>query len=145
MNADSTSGGADNVTIKQLQELVDSWAALRSEIDDIKDILEEKNKVKMGMEGKLVSIMNELDMQKFSGLVGRVELRKVDYVTLPATEEAQMQFFEYLKETDQFDQLASVHHQKLQSWYKSLIEEKGLVPVPGLDPMKTRYEIRKGR
>lgn len=136
---------ATTVTVSGLQELVDQWAMLRQEIDEIEEIVSEKQKKKKEFEGRLIEIMKELSLDKFVGKFGKVELREVNYVTLPATEEAQIEFFNYLKETNQFDMLASVHHQKLQSWYKNKIEEEGLVPVPGLEPMKTRYEIRKGR
>lgn len=135
-----------SVTVNELQALVDSWALLRSEIDDIKEILEERNKIKSTLEAKLQSIMSQLDLDKFVGKSGaKVEMRKVDYVTLPATEEDQAAFYGWLKNTGQFDMLASVNHQKLQSWHKAFVEENGLKPVPGLEPIKTRYEIRKGR
>jgi hypothetical protein len=131
--------------VSDLQELVDKWALIRQEIDEIEEIVSVKNKEKSAIEMRLIEIMKELSLDKFSGKFGKIQLREINYVTLPQTEEQQAQFFNYLKSTDQFDMLASIHHQKLQSWYKNKIEEEGLVPVPGLDPMKTRYEIRKGR
>lgn len=135
-----------SVTVNELQALVDAWAMLRQEIDEINDIVESKTKVKTQLEAKLQTIMQELKLDKFVGKLGvKVEMREVDYVTLPATEEAEAEFYGWLKSTGQFDLLASVNHQKLQSWHKSFVEENGLKPIPGLEPMKKRYQIRKGR
>lgn len=137
--------GATTVTVPELQDLVDKWAMIRQEIDEIEEIVSGKQKQKTAIELRLIDIMKELALDKFTGKFGSIQLREINYVTLPQTEEQQAEFFKYLKSTEQFDMLASIHHQKLQSWYKNKIEEEGLVPVPGLDPMKTRYEIRKGR
>lgn len=136
---------ATTVTVSELQELVDKWALIRQDIDQKEEVISGLQKEKQAIEFKLIEIMKELSLDKFDGKFGKIQLREVNYVTLPQTEEQQAEFFNYLKSTDQFDMLASIHHQKLQSWYKNKIEEEGLVPVPGLDPMKTRYEIRKGR
>lgn len=137
---------ATSVTVNELQELVDSWARLRQEIDEIEDIGSEKQKLKKELEVKLQAIMQELQLDKFVGKLGvKVEMREIQYVNMPQSPEATQEFFEYLKSLGQFDLMATVHYQKLQSWFKSHMEEQGLKPIPGLEPAKTRYEIRKGR
>ena len=137
---------AKSVTVNVLQELVDSWARLRQEIDEIEEIVSDKQKLKKELEIKLQAIMQELELDKFVGKLGvKVEMREIQYVNMPESPEKTLEFFEYLKSLGQFDMMATVHYQKLQSWYKSHMEECGLKPVPGLEPAKTRYEIRKGR
>jgi hypothetical protein len=137
------------VTVTDLRKKVDRWheltrakkaIELQSE-NDIKPIQDELNKVI----GELTLIMEAMDLDRFDGSIGKVSLVTQDYVSNPATEEAKAAFYQHLKDEGVFEEMVSVHHQKLNSYYKNKLEEavknQEALNIPGLEP-KTRKEIR---
>jgi hypothetical protein len=134
------------ITVEQMKSKVDEWHAKRSEIDVIKETLEEKNSELRKIDGELFAMMEELNLKKFEGNLGKVQLIEQDYVNMPEDEEKKALFFDHLKEIGEFDQLITVNYQKLNSWHKNKREELGeFYSPPGLEMPKTLKQIRKGR
>lgn len=132
------------ITVKQLQEKVDEWHLKRKQIDEIKDVLEEKNKELNKLQFELFEMMEALEIHKFEGTLGKVQVFEIPYVNMPQDDKKQ-EFFNFLKDQGEFEDMATVHHGKLNSWFKSKLEEDPLFVAPGLDEPKIRKELRKGR
>lgn len=135
------------MTVVELKAKVDEWHAKRRECDDADDVLSAKNKELEAISLDLVKIMEILEIDKFEGSNGqKVRLHEDEYVTLPADEEKKAEFIQYLKDLGQWDNFATIHHHKLQSWHKAQQEEHGaMFMAPGLDLPKVRKSIRKTR
>lgn len=134
------------ITVNELRLKVDEWHTVRKEADAIDEQLSDKNKEleKIGFE--LIKIMEELGIEKFEGTLGKVRLHEDEYVTMPQTEEGKAEFINYLKELGEWDNFATIHHQKLQAWHKAKQQEHGsMFMAPGLELPKTRKSIRKLR
>lgn len=137
----------EDVGIKELQSKIDAWHLVRREIDKLEDQKSEFTKSRLQLEAQISEIMVQLDLKSFKGNEGSIQLREVQYVNMPETDQQRTELFDHLRETEQFDALATVHYQRLNSWFKSKTEENGGLPpiIPGLDAPKIRYELRKGK
>jgi hypothetical protein len=137
-----------DVTIAEMRDLVDEWLTLREEVQEKQEEVKELNKALTPLTQRLAELLDSMDLTRFDGYKGKVNLVKVDYVSNPATDEERLAFNEYLKREGIFDEMVSVHHQKLNSFYKHKLEEAiehgHELNIPGLSP-KQRVEIRKGR
>lgn len=138
----------DNVTVKNLRAKVDHYLDVRQQIKDLETQASDLNKTLQPVIQELTEIMEAMDIDRFEGSKGKITKVKIDYVLNPATDEQKEAFNQYLKDKGIFDEMVSVHHQRLNSFYKSeleqAIEEGRELSIPGLEP-KQRIEIRKGR
>jgi DNA repair ATPase RecN len=136
------------ITVQALRAKVDQWHTIRARIKDLEEQQSELNKQLQPITAELVEIMEAMDLTRFEGSMGKINMLTIDYVSNPQTEEDKAAFYNYLKNEGLFEDMVSVHHQRLNSYYKSKLEEaieKGeQLNIPGLEP-KQRKEIRKGR
>lgn len=140
---------SEDITVASLRAKVDQWHKLKSEVKAIE--LEAENKIEplnkslRATEGELIQIMDTMDIKKFEGSLGKITMLEIDYVNNPASEEAKQAFYDYLKREGIFEEMVSVHHQKLNSFYRTKLEEaiknQEVLDIPGLE-QKTRKEIR---
>lgn len=140
---------SEDITVASLRAKVDQWHKLKSEVKAIELEAETKieplNKSLRATEGELIQIMDTMDIKKFEGSLGKITMLEIDYVNNPASEEAKQAFYDYLKREGIFEEMVSVHHQKLNSFYRTKLEEaiknQEVLDIPGLE-QKTRKEIR---
>lgn len=139
---------SEEVTVKGLQAKIDKWFSIRELIKQLDDKIADLNKLLTPLANELISVMDIMELKRFEGTHGKVNLITVDYVNNPQTEQDKEAFYNYLKDEGLFEQMVSVHHQKLNSFYKSKLEESEEAGtefhIPGLEP-KQRKELRKGR
>lgn len=137
-----------DISVQALRAKVDQWHTIREGIKAYEEKISELNEQLAPLTKELIEIMEAMEISRFEGSKGKINLLKIDYVNNPQTEEDKAAFFKWLKEKNLFEDMVSVHHQKLNSFYKSQLEEsieKGEpLNIPGLEP-KQRLEIRKGR
>lgn len=136
------------ITVQALRQKVDQWHTMREQIKSLEAEIKSINEAMQPLTLELIEIMDAMDLTRFEGSLGKINLLTIDYVNNPQTEDDKAAFFNYLKNEGLFEDMVSVHHQKLNSFYKSKLEEaieKGeQLNIPGLEP-KQRKEIRKGR
>lgn len=136
-------------SINGLRDKIDSWHKAKAEIkrleSELEDALSPLKEQLSKAEKEILQVMEAMELDRFDGTIGKISLVTFDYVSNPATEEAKKQFFDYLKSEGIFDEMVSVHYQKLNSFYKNKLEEatekQEALNIPGLEP-KTRREIR---
>lgn len=143
LNSETT----NDVGIKELQARIDALYEVRERIDELEKQKSEYTKTRIKMEVEIIEIMNMLDIKNFKGQKGSFSKVEISYVNMPENDEKRAELFEHLRQTGEFDHLATIHHQRLNSWVKSKAEENGGLPplIPGLDEPKLRYELRKGK
>jgi hypothetical protein len=139
---------SEDVTVANLRAKVDQYLSLKEAIKEHEHEIEVLNKRIAPITSELIQIMESMDMKNFAGSKGKVEFRTVDYVSNPQTEEDRTAFYDYLKQNGEFEDMVSVHHQKLNSYFNAKLEqaisEGSEFHIPGLE-VKQRKEIRKGR
>jgi hypothetical protein len=134
------------ITVQSLQLKVDEWHEKRNQVDAAEEVRKELSKELEAIGYDLTKMMEELNLEKFEGTLGKVRLHEDEYVSMPEDEFKRAEFINYLKETGEWDTFATIHHQKLQAWHKAKQEEHGaMFMAPGLELPKTRKSIRKGR
>ena len=137
------------ISVVELRSKVDNWLRLKKEIKQIEQATEEAiaplQKSLSAQEQELLSIMEAMDIKKFDGSIGKISVLETEYVNNPATEDDKKAFFDYLKKEGIFDEMVSVHYQKLNSFFKTKMQEaidnQEPLNIPGLEP-KQRKEIR---
>lgn len=134
----------EKVTVEDLDALILKIKEVRDEIDKRQAALTEKNKELMTLEGRCVDYLKELDRKSYSSPIGTFSIVSSWRVPTPKEDSDKEAFFNYLKEKGIFLQMASVHSQTLNSFYKKELEaaqEKGDVGfnIPGIGP-PTLYE-----
>lgn len=135
---------ADNITVSQFQEVVDSWLQTRKEIDAKKEAMKPLEERRDVLEAQIKNYMEATELDSFQGKLGKVTRVKKQYVNQPAPE-GRRPFLDYLIKIGELDEVVTFHQGKLTSWLQNKKEELGFDFIaPGLDELKERIELRKG-
>lgn len=125
-----------SITVEDLKNLCKDAFEKRKEIDDLKDVLSEKNSEFDEIEVRILDVLEALNLKSFKSEYGDVGTRLKESVKIPQGEE-KVKFFEYLKENGIFDSMVSVNSMTLNAWFKQererAIAEQRMLVVPGLE------------
>ena len=129
---------AENLTIKELEELCGLCFSKRAEIDSMEMAVKEKVAELEALKEQLLHFLTELDKTSYDSSVGKISVKNIFTVALPKTPQAKYEFFEYLKGRGLFEDMVSVHSKTLNSFYKqeqeiANQEQKLDFKIPGLD------------
>lgn len=135
----------------ELGKLAEHGYSIKNKIDaleaEAKSLGEELKKI----QEQIMLMMKESEMSSFKHALGTVVLTTRFTVKNPATPEDKQAFFGYLKDKGIFDDMVSVHSQRLNSWYKEEMEVAKTegnfdFKIPGIgDPSSMEYlTFRKG-
>lgn len=140
--------------LAEVKELTQDLWQLRETKEDVKKDLESLQRRIDEIEGKLISILDAADMDRFDGDDCTVYLQEKTSVRIPKDPEAKREFFDYLKHRgeDLFSSMVTVNSQTLNAWYREqeqLALERGELElrIPGLGE-PSRYQqlsVRKRR
>lgn len=144
---------SQQVTVRDLDLLVEELFQKRTEIEAIEEKLTEANKAKMAIEMKAVKYLKELGRDKYSTPLGTISIRESWKVKKPATPEDSDKLFAYLRERGIFDSLVSINHNTLNAFYTrewEIAKEEGNgfdFAIPGIDQPKLfeSLYVLKGR
>lgn len=134
--------------VKQLQEKVDAWHLLRNEKAALETQVAKIQEKLNPLTAELVKILETMDLKRFDGTLGRVNLVTINYVNSPKGETEKKAFFDHLKAEGIFEDMASVHHKTINSYfnekYERAVAEGTELNIPGLE-VQQRVELRKGK
>lgn len=127
----------EEVTLKDMDALIEEIAAKRNEIDAQAEIVKALNKQLDDLEIKCIGYLKELNRENYQSPVGTIYQIKKWRVSTPKTEADKEAFFAYLKERGLFNQYATVNSNSLNAYYASEFEaakERGEFgfTIPGL-------------
>ncbi len=98
---------------------------------------------KKDTEWRLMDLLEDAGLESFKSNYGTFSFRYQESVKMPQELDNKKQLFDYLKQTGDYDQMITVHSQRLNSWYKAQLEEwqdrkaEGAeFKIPGLDEPK---------
>ena len=134
------------VTLKELTTLCDDYRSLRVQKDEVAKKLKDINKEIAKKEAKIVEYLDEYGMSTFSGRFGKVTRNKKTTFKLPSTESAEAAFHDWLRSKGDYDKLAKIAANSMNSYVKAEVEAQrqegnyGFIP-PGLEPPNIHYTI----
>lgn len=125
----------ENISVKDLSRLADQAFELDMQIKIKEAELKERSKELMSLKFKILRILEQNDLPNFKCSHGLFYKQKEVNVPLPKGPDRDA-FFEYLKQTGQYDALVTLNHRTVNSWYKKERQiaesEKRLLIIPGL-------------
>lgn len=132
-----------DLAVAEFQSVIDSWIAIRDDIDAREDEIKPLQEKRRELEGQILKMLEATGLDKFQGKTGGVEKRVVEYVNQP-DDEHRHEFLEFLIAKGELANVVTFHQGRLTSWYKHKKEEIGFdFKPPGLGEMKERFELRR--
>lgn len=132
------------VTVAELDALIEKLADCSKRCDAKEDEMKALNKEYASLEGKIAAHMEELNRQKYDSPHGKFQVNEKWRVNMPQTDADKAAFFDHLRERGIFDKLATVNSNSLNALYMRDWEEakdRGegmLFNMPGV-PAPTRF------
>lgn len=105
------------VTVKQLDELIEKLAAKEVEAEAQGAIMTTLNKEVAALEGRIVQYLKELDRESYDSPVGKFKIEEQWRVNMPADDNAKRALFDHLREREIFDKYATVNSNSLNALY----------------------------
>jgi hypothetical protein len=125
----------ENISVKDLSRLADEAFELDLEIKAKEAEIKERTKALTNLKFKILRVLEQNDLQNFKCSHGLFYKQKEVSIPLPKGPDRDA-FFEYLKQTGQYDALITLNSRTVNSWYKKEREnaekEKRLLIIPGL-------------
>jgi len=114
---------ADDVTVKELNELCKTMYCLKKESAELKKLKSDKELELKKVQHKVMAYLDHFGMTKHAGEFGSIS--KTRNFSVPSPQGlGKEQFFEFLKGRDDFEGLVSINHQTLNGYIRREIEEK---------------------
>ena len=102
--------------------LSEEIATLRSEKTDLNKVLKKINERLAKLERQLIEAMNAQQIENFKNEHGNFGITHRFTVRVPQNPDSKRAFFDYLKERNQFEGMATIQSNTLNKWYKDEIE-----------------------
>lgn len=126
----------NDVTLKELEELCDTAAELKTKADSLEDEAKEIRKELFGYQQKIQAHLESFDKEDYDARAGNFSIRKRTSVKIPRNEEDKRALFAWLRDKGIFYETVGVNSQTLNSLYKNEFEtaiaEGRECVIPGL-------------
>ena len=106
------------VTVKQLEAMIDYAFRLREEYQNAKDEAESLYAKLKDHQESIVTMLEALEMTSYKSKAGLFAYKYTATFKTPKTPEQKEQFFAFLREKGIFDNMISVNSRTLNSWAK---------------------------
>ena len=134
----------DATTLKEFDEYVGDYLAVRAEADALEAQLTGKNKIMQKMQEKLIAYLEA--QGKTSHVTPMGTMIAVERTTWKAPDGPERErVVEYLKETNQFDAVMAFNANKFHGWYKAEKESNPEFDLPGVQQASMRYIQFRGK
>jgi len=131
----------EDITLHDFEMLCAKMYEIQNIIDAIDETKKSHNKTLSQIQEKVMAYMDKYHKTSYKTSQGTVVKATKFQVTLPKDPESKSALWNYLKSRGHFDELISINHQKLNSYYKQEMEvaaEEGNIDfkIPGVDEPK---------
>lgn len=142
------------ITVKDLDSLIEQLRIKEEEKDKIEALLTEKNKEISSLELRATEVLKSLEREEYDSPFGKISFEEVFQVKQPADENKHL-LWDWMKEKGIFERYAQVHATALKSLFKTernIAIENGEDPItfalPGMEPAtifeKLKFRPKKG-
>lgn len=134
------------VSVDEVDALCVKIIDARAECDRIKELGKDADFVLEDLDRQLLKYLERLNRKSWDSPLGKFSSRLVSSVRVPKGD-LREEFFNYLKQTGEFDTLITVNSQTLNGWYKreqARAEEEGRLTefkIPGIEESETKAVI----
>jgi len=111
----------DNISLKELEDLCGNYADLRELKDEKKAELKEIENNLLRAQEEILSVFEKFGKQKYDSSSGLISTSERLSVRMPQGQDKE-DFFNYLKEQNLFEDMATIHSRTLTSFYKAEME-----------------------
>lgn len=134
-----------DASLSEVAKLTDEFLEKKKLVEKIEEeqIAPLNKEIKL-IESKLIQLLEASGLEKFVGATGSLRIQVDRKVGMPDGDE-KLAFIEYMKEVGEWDTYATIHHAKLNSWYKEKIENDPLFTAPGLGLPKEIKYLKRGK
>lgn len=135
---DETKEATKDVSVKDLDNLCTQIRDQRAKADEVRAALKREQGALDELEQRFIATLEQLGKTSYDAADARFGISYRSSVRVPQGDDRE-RFFNFLKETGEFDSLITVNSQTLNGWYKQKFEsakESGELldfKVPGLD------------
>lgn len=131
----------DDITLDAFEALCAKAYELDTQIKALDQEKKGINETLAQVEQKIMAYMQKYNKTSYKTQYGTIVFAKKFQVKLPETESDKQAMYAYLREKGHFDNLVSVNHMKLNSYYKQELEiavEEGNIDfkIPGIKEPK---------
>ncbi len=123
------------ITIEDFEVICKEYSELRDTRDQLQLQCDAYSKQIKGLEEKIKSMLDAVDKPGYASKYGKVFTITKQRVSVPQGEDRK-KFFEYLREQNLFDEVATVNSMWLNGYYRKEVEsanERGeMVNIPGI-------------
>jgi hypothetical protein len=129
-----------SITFEEVEGLCSQIAAQRGKVDELEAAKKQENEKLDFLEKQLIETLKKLGKTSFNSKSGGFVISYRTSFKVPATPEARLAFFDYLKQKGIFEGMISVHSATLNSFCKKELEAaqdrgEGLdFAIPGIEP-----------
>lgn len=134
-------GTMENLKVEALKQFCEKVVMQRALVDNVKENLKELQQKLDEAETLLLSALEATGLKTFKSELGSFSVTNTQSVKVPSGE-AKDAFFNYLKEKNMFEALATVHSKTLNSWYNEEVKKDAFFKVPGLEDPTSYQKIR---
>lgn len=131
----------DSLKVEDLKRYCDLLAEQREKVERVKDGLKIEQELLDKAEAILLAALEKAGLKTFKSPTGSFSVTNTQSVKVPSGE-AKDAFFNYLKEKNMFEALATVHSKTLNSWYNEEVKKDAFFKVPGLEDPTSYQKIR---
>lgn len=133
-----------SASLNEVSLLVEAFLEKKKKIDEIEETqIKPLNKEITEIQSKLIKLLEENNLEKFSGASGSVRIYSDKKVSMPDGDD-KVAFIEFMKEIGEWDTYATIHHGKLNSWYSEKLSANPIFTAPGLGlPKEHKYLKRQ--
>lgn len=107
------------ITIKCIDELIEDSCELEACVADLSAVSVALNKIRMRMASKASSYLKALGRTDYDSPVGSIQIKQKWDIRMPKDDEDKRLLFEYLKERDMFDRLATVNAASFKAFFNA--------------------------
>lgn len=136
------------ISVPEFDQFLKDVFSQREKINLIQADLKEEQAKLDKMNSKVLAILKDLKRDSYKSPLGSVSIQRRSSVVMPKDPDSRSKFFDYLKETNQYDTLITVNSQTLNAWYKqekeaAELEKRSLdFNIPGLGQPSTFETVR---
>lgn len=119
------------ITVKELDTLLEQLGKLEDEKEAISESLKAKNKEISSLELRITEVLKSLEREEYDSPHGKCSFEEVFNVKMP-TEENKEQLWAWMREKGIYDRYATVHATSLKSLFRA---ERNIAIENGEDPL----------
>jgi hypothetical protein len=146
----------ENISVSELDQLVEEIGKREVEKEQIELQLTEKNKEISKLQLRATEVLKSLEREEYDSPHGKISFEEVFSIRQPSSDDEKRKLFEWMREREIFDRYATVNANSLKALFKAernaaidAGEDPMTFALPGMEPAtifeKLKFRPKKGK